>query len=54
MRSAMRVLTAKNLDHVLSVVPNARITMYGMNVIKNNITADTEPMLADEKNVEIM
>lgn len=38
----------------LKTVPNEIMTMYGRKVIKNNITADTEPILADEKNVDVM
>lgn len=43
-----------NLLPKLSVVPKAIITMYGMNVIRKIIAAETDPMLAEEKNDEVM
>lgn len=36
------------------VVPLAMITMYGMKVVRNNIAAVTEPVVADENNEEVM
>lgn len=45
-------LTAKNFPASCSVAPNEIIIMYGMNVMRKNITDETVPMLADEKNVE--
>lgn len=50
----MKVFTAKNFPAVFKTVPNEMITMYGRKVIKNKITADTEPILADEKKVDVM
>lgn len=35
-------------------VPSETTTMYGRKVIRKKITAETVPILADEKNVEIM
>lgn len=46
--------TAKILLPKLSVVPNAMITMYGIKVIRNIMAADTDPMLADEKNDDVI
>lgn len=45
-------LTATNFQELFKVVPSEIIIMYGRNVVKNNITADTDPMLADVKNVD--
>lgn len=45
-------LTAKNFPVACSVAPKEIIIMYGMNVIRKNITDETVPMLADEENVE--
>lgn len=47
-------LTARNLTKNVIDVPKATITMYGVNVIKNIITDDTDPMLADEKKFDII
>lgn len=46
--------TAKNFPQKLSVAPNEMMIMYGKKVTRKNMTVDTEPMLAEEKNVEHM
>lgn len=43
----------KNRIVKLNVVPNETMIMYGINVMRNMITADTDPILADEKNDDI-
>lgn len=47
-------LTARAFEHMLKSASSDMIRMYGMYVIRNNITVDTDPMLADVKNVDIM
>lgn len=43
-----------NLEFLDRVVPKAITTIYGKNVVRNTITVVTLPMLAEEKNADIM
>lgn len=54
MKDQMDKRTVINLDLLERVVPRAMTTMYGRNVVRNRITVDTLPMLAEEKNVDPM
>lgn len=49
-----QTLTAIIFEDMLKIAPKDMIRMYGMYVIRNNITVDTEPMLADPKNEATM
>lgn len=45
-------LTATNFHELFNVAPSEIIMIYGRKVVKNNITAETDPILADVKNVD--